>query len=593
MRRLQLITIGAIVACSALSGCESATQITVVITADSTVCTPQLDTELSVGSLAQVSAGRPPAATAQGCAGGQVGSVVLVPSSGDGSEVAFRVLASITGATDCATSFGPDCIEATRALRYLPHTPLTMLVPLRASCEGVVCAEGTTCVSGACVSATVDPSQCQGSGGCGEGALGPSPSPADGGADATVADASDEATVSDAGVDANDATISDAALDTSVGDVDTGAGADGAPDAADAALDADVDASPGILLALGTEASCALLPDGTVQCWGGDAFGELGIGDAGADTGALPPARVAGLSGPLRSIAGGESARHACALSGDGGLFCWGANDFGQLGVPTDGGTSGVPVIVPGAPPLSMLSLGAYQTCGATDLGSEVTCWGNWGGGVTGVGAIVPSTVVPIVSVASAGQVGCEATGDAGVFCWGYDVTYVEDGGTTSVAAAPQGTEGAVEVQIGYAALCARLADGAVTCWGTNGFGELGFPSDGLAHGPTPIALPSGRAATHLAVGEQHVCAILDDATVACWGQNDAHQCGPDAVGGEQDAPVSVRGVAGATSIAAGANHTCAVVGGTRVECWGDNSSGQLGTPGEFNGEPQLVTFAP
>jgi hypothetical protein len=155
------------------------------------------------------------------------------------------------------------------------------------------------------------------------------------------------------------------------------------------------------------------------------------------------------------------------------------------------------------------------------------------------------------------------------------------------------GTAGIVEMGIGYDSACGRRADGSVTCWGINDFGELGFPSDGgsAVYAPTPIALPAGRSAVHLAVGSQHVCALLDDATVACWGANDANQCGSDAIGGEQDTPVVVTHVANVTYLAAGANHTCAVIGGTQVVCWGANDAGQLGN-GSFNtGEPQPVSL--
>jgi alpha-tubulin suppressor-like RCC1 family protein len=302
---------------------------------------------------------------------------------------------------------------------------------------------------------------------------------------------------------------------------------------------------------------------------------------------------VVDLPAAITTIASGEGARHVCALATDGGVYCWGANDFGQLGVDTGGNSSGVPVAVQGAPRVSSLALGTWLTCAIAGTSSQVNCWGNWGEQTTSPGAVIPGTVPPILSVASGPQVACEASGDAGVFCWGFDDGYVgADASDTVVDPAP-GTAGVIELGLGGASACGRRGDGSVTCWGTNDSGELGFASDGQVHPPTPITLPTGRRAVHLAVGEQHVCVILDDGTVACWGQNDAGQCGANAIGGEEDTPVLVPGIANATSIAAGTNHTCAVLGGTSVVCWGANDAGQLGNDSDNTGVPQPVDLGP
>ena len=101
---------------------------------------------------------------------GAIGTVVLVPHGSNDAEVAFKVTAGF-GRTvaDCLGNFGPGCIVARRALRYLPHTPLFVPVSLDADCDGIACGETTTCSHGNCVTATVDPNACAAPGGCSNG----------------------------------------------------------------------------------------------------------------------------------------------------------------------------------------------------------------------------------------------------------------------------------------------------------------------------------------------------------------------------------------------------------------------------------------
>jgi hypothetical protein len=131
-------------------------------------------------------------------AGGRIGTLVLVPIADDGASFAVRIVAGVGQPVDACQppSYGPKCIVARRALRYIPHTPLTLPIMLRQSCEGVPCKPDETCVDGKCLSAAVpDPLACAGSDGCGENELqqvdgGPSVppdgAPPDGAGDATL-----------------------------------------------------------------------------------------------------------------------------------------------------------------------------------------------------------------------------------------------------------------------------------------------------------------------------------------------------------------------------------------------------------------------
>ena len=112
------------------------------------------------------------------------------------------------------------------------------------------------------------------------------------------------------------------------------------------------------------------------------------------------------------------------------------------------------------------------------------------------------------------------------------------------------------------------------------------------------VNLGTGRTATAIAAGEQHSCALLDNASVKCWGHNAFGQLG---IGnktnmgdntGEMAVLPSINLGTGrtATAIAAGWHHSCALLDNASVKCWGRNNFGQLGignttTMGDGSGE--------
>src|SRR5262249_8686444 len=125
---------------------------------------------------------------------------------------------------------------------------------------------------------------------------------------------------------------------------------------------------------------------------------------------------------------------------------------------------------------------------------------------------------------------------------------------------------------------CARIADGTARCWGANTFGQLG--DDSTTSRPMPVTviklgvpLPSVVA---IAAGGNHTCALISNSLPQCWGLNTFGQLG-DGTTSPSETPVSVSGLNFALSIAAGTSHTCAVVESGVARCWGANAVGQLG----------------
>jgi alpha-tubulin suppressor-like RCC1 family protein len=153
----------------------------------------------------------------------------------------------------------------------------------------------------------------------------------------------------------------------------------------------------------------------------------------------------------------------------------------------------------------------------------------------------------------------------------------------------------AVALGAGENLTCALLEEGAIKCWGSNSKGELGLGDTeprGDAPGEMGDALPTvdlgpGKKAVALGVGDgPHVCALLDDATIKCWGANSYGQLGQGdtAARGSQpghmgDAllPVKLGQGSKPVAIAVGNDHTCALLADGRVKCWGSNQLGQLG----------------
>ncbi len=136
--------------------------------------------------------------------------------------------------------------------------------------------------------------------------------------------------------------------------------------------------------------------------------------------------------------------------------------------------------------------------------------------------------------------------------------------------------------------VCTIRADSTVWCWGEGYYGELGVEETYHSYPdtvstPVQVATSDVSDARSLAAGLNHTCALLNDGRVKCWGRNDSGQT--NSYPGDSWAPTFVRGLSGAPddllenvkAIAAGDNHTCALLNDGEVNCWGKNNKGQHG----------------
>ncbi len=217
-------------------------------------------------------------------------------------------------------------------------------------------------------------------------------------------------------------------------------------------------------------------------CFGANDRGQLGDGTTVAHGAPAPVAfgRVAPAA-PLALAAGGA---HTCAADGAGRLWCWGRGDRGQLGT---GGTDDRPspgeVALPDGNPAAAVSAGEAHTC-AVDRAGQVWCWGandrgQLGSGAAGADVLAPAPVAglpaAVLTVSLGGSHSCASLKDARVFCWGANENGQLGDGTTVDRATPAQVAGVSgTVAAGQAHTCAFTADGHAACWGADNSGQLG-----------------------------------------------------------------------------------------------------------------------
>jgi len=338
-------------------------------------------------------------------------------------------------------------------------------------------------------------------------------------------------------------------------------------------------------ISAGYEHNCALVSGGAVSCWGDNYYGELGDG---SETDSHIPVAVSGLSGVIAVSAGGYyDGLHTCALISGGAVKCWGDNRLGELG---DGTTahSLTPVAVSGLTGATAVSAGAAHTC-ALISGGTVKCWGANGSGQLGDGtttrSLTPLTVSGLtgaIAISAGYGYTCALISGGTVKCWGANYFGQLGDGTTTDSPTPvavSGLTGATAISAGnsYEAghTCALISGGAIKCWGDNQYGQLGVSTyTVVTHKPVTVTGLTGAIA--VSAGYLHTCALISGGTMECWGNGQDGQLGDGTTIGSST-PVTVSGLTAATAISAGGWHTCALVSGGSVRCWGLNQYGQLG----------------
>jgi alpha-tubulin suppressor-like RCC1 family protein len=245
---------------------------------------------------------------------------------------------------------------------------------------------------------------------------------------------------------------------------------------------------------------------------------------------------------------------------------------------------------------VAAVAVGASNMC--VELpGRTAACCGYDAEGQDGIGSTMTvstptavSGLTGVTAIAASGLTSCAILSDTSVRCWGNNYEGELGVGNltnlqSTTPAAVSGLTGAVALAMGGNHTCALLSGGGVECWGENTYGQLGNGTTtgpdtsmgGEPCNPTPTPVPNLPMATAVVAGNGHACALLANATVSCWGENASGQLGNGSMGASVASPAAVPGLTGVTALAAGGAHTCAVLSGGTVECWGEGSSGELG----------------
>lgn len=365
-------------------------------------------------------------------------------------------------------------------------------------------------------------------------------------------------------------------------------------------------------VATGFAHTCAIV-SGLVRCWGAAAHGRLGHGGASiviGDDESPATMPVLQLGGTAEGITAGND--HACALLTSGDVVCWGSNAAGQCGNPARDAI-GDDETPEAAGPIALgrsaveIDAGFEHTCARLSTGA-VRCWGSGFSGRLGYGNTTyignnetPASAGDVMVGAAALNLGlgnnhtCAVITGGAVRCWGSSARGQLGYGNTATIGDNEvpATAGDVmvggpvmQLALGNAHTCALLTSGTVRCWGDNATGVLGYANlKTIGDDETPSVagdLAIGGKVTQLAYSGSHACARLDDGTVSCWGSGSDGQLGHGSTStiGDNETPASAGSVeVGGTvvKVATGTNHSCALITGGSVRCWGRGSDGRLG----------------
>jgi alpha-tubulin suppressor-like RCC1 family protein len=355
---------------------------------------------------------------------------------------------------------------------------------------------------------------------------------------------------------------------------------------------------------------CVVASNNRLYCWGNNGDGQLG---SGPDNNVDKSSPILISTGPLvgktiQSISLSEY--HACAIASDNNAYCWGSNSYGEIGdgtgdneafkmpsaVDTSGAFSGKTV--------KAITAGDNFTC-AIASDDKAYCWGyndyyQLGDGTTNYSAFSPVAVVTtgvlsgktVKAISSGGYHTCVIASDDKPYCWGYG-DYGQLGnsanGSSNVPVAVTMT-GALSgktvksIATGAHHTCVIASDNKPYCWGYGGSAALG--NNGVSDSNIPVAVTmtgalSGKTVKSIATRSYHVCVIASDNRPYCWGYGGNGALGNGAYSSSM-VPIAVNigdimNNQAVRSISAGNGFSCAVSTINQTFCWGYNMNGQLG----------------
>src|SRR5438105_4186179 len=276
--------------------------------------------------------------------------------------------------------------------------------------------------------------------------------------------------------------------------------------------------------------TCGRTAAGAAYCWGDNGAAQLGIGTLSPANATTPQAVSGGLTFASVSVGG----VHACGLTSSGAAYCWGDNSTGELGIGVNaapdtcahGPCSRTPVAVAGGLTFTTLNVGTQHTCARATDGSWY-CWGLNNYGQLGTGATGPETCaaapcsstpvavsagINLTAIVAGRRHSCGVTSAGAAYCWGENVFGQLGDGTTTNSLTPVAVAGGLT----FATLspfldhtCGLTTGGVGYCWGSNSHGELGDRTTTSSTVPVRVADQPAAAA---AASSRHEAARLQGA---------------------------------------------------------------------------------
>ena len=360
-------------------------------------------------------------------------------------------------------------------------------------------------------------------------------------------------------------------------------------------------------LELGYAHACAIDDRSRLLCWGRNDRGQLGLGAADAEPHDRP-VEIELAMAPTKIAAG---AFHTCAVLADSSVWCWGANELGQLG--TTGTDRAAPTQIThadgsGFGRVTSIGAGVGHTCVASE-GGAMTCWGDNSRGQIGNGTVGPPLgPTAVIAIPSAPDVelhlgevhSCAVQPSIGrLWCWGSDHDWqlgyedqidryepspapIDDGD-------PMTPERVIAATAGGWHTCALVNEGTLYCWGEVAEGRIGIVAPSDVRTPTRVFMDREFQGVALDAGRRHTCVIGEDTSLQCMGTraNGELGVGPDV--SDTFLPLELQDD-GWEDVALGESFTCGIRRGGGLYCWGLNAGGQLGVGGTDNAlEPSRV----
>ncbi|MCK5588731.1 MAG: hypothetical protein KAI16_00255 [Candidatus Pacebacteria bacterium] len=344
----------------------------------------------------------------------------------------------------------------------------------------------------------------------------------------------------------------------------------------------------------GKDFTCALSLNGDVACWGANDKGQLGLGcNLDKDI----PYRIKNLEGAVDISAGID---HVCAVIKDGTVKCWGSGEYRKLGQKELKSfskekykNSNTPILVEGFSDAILVSVGDKSSCAVIKDGT-VKCWGEGGldlrhfnkvdYDIDGEMVVIPIiNLVNVVKISVGDNVACAIIKDGTVKCWGDDYGYKKINKKGPFYDYEpiifEYLKKVQDISVGHDHVCAVIQDGTVKCWGSGSMSRFG---DGRLNTREdyPFKIKELNNIESVTVGRSHTCVEGISGDTKCWSSGGYGKLGNGNTNYEKY-PKIISGLK-VKQIDAGVNHTCAIIKDGTVKCWGANIRGQIGNPSAF-----------